>query len=108
MQMDELTQQNGALVEQATSASQTLADQARNLSQMMGHYRVTGAVAATSPTRAPSAVSQPAARSAPRIERRSANRPWAGPDGSRTAAPAQTKSPSAKAAAAGAGEWQEF
>src|SRR5262249_6009257 len=80
MQMDELTQQNGALVEQATSASQTLADQARNLSQMMGHYRVSGALAPASPARAPSTVSNPAAaRSAPRTERRSANRPWAGP-----------------------------
>jgi methyl-accepting chemotaxis protein len=109
MQMDELTQQNGALVEQATSASQTLADQARNLSQMMGHYQVSGAMAATPTARAPSTVSKPAAaQSAPRIERRSANRPWAG-QGGRTSAPApQAKSLSAKAAAAGAGEWQEF
>jgi methyl-accepting chemotaxis protein len=108
MQMDELTQQNGALVEQATSASQTLAEQARNLSQMMGHYRVSGAPASASPARAPLAAPKPAApRSAPRAERRSANRPWAGQSG-RTAAPAQAKSTSAKAAAAGAGEWQEF
>jgi methyl-accepting chemotaxis protein len=111
MQMDELTQQNGALVEQATSASQTLADQARNLSQMMGHYQVSGAMATAPTARAPGTVSKPAAaQSAPRIERRSANRPWAG-QGGRTSAPApapQAKSLSAKAAAAGAGEWQEF
>jgi methyl-accepting chemotaxis protein len=40
MQMDELTQQNAALVEQATAASQGMADQARELNEMMGRYRV--------------------------------------------------------------------
>jgi methyl-accepting chemotaxis protein len=111
MQMDELTQQNGALVEQATSASQTLAEQARNLSQMMGHYQVSGMAAPSAPpTRAPTTVSksEAAARSAPRTERRSANRPWAGQSGRTAATAPPAKSLSAKAAAAGAGEWQEF
>jgi len=115
MQMDELTQQNGALVEQATSASQTLAEQARNLSQMMQHYHVSGgryqasSPVAPAPTeRASTAISKAAAA---RSERRSANRPWAGQSGRTVAAPARStstlaKSPSAKAAAAG--EWQEF
>jgi methyl-accepting chemotaxis protein len=40
MQMDELTQQNAALVEEATAASQGMADQARELNEMMGRYRV--------------------------------------------------------------------
>jgi methyl-accepting chemotaxis protein len=40
MQMDELTQQNAALVEQATAASQGMADQARELNEMMARYRV--------------------------------------------------------------------
>ena len=40
MQMDELTQQNAALVEQATAASQGMADQARELNEMMSRYRV--------------------------------------------------------------------
>jgi methyl-accepting chemotaxis protein len=40
MQMDELTQQNAALVEQATAASQGMADQARELNEMMGRYKV--------------------------------------------------------------------
>ncbi len=40
MQMDELTQQNAALVEQATAASQAMADQARELNEMMARYRV--------------------------------------------------------------------
>ena len=45
MQMDELTQQNAALVEQATAASQGMADQARELNEMMARYRVRRAAA---------------------------------------------------------------
>jgi methyl-accepting chemotaxis protein len=40
MQLDELTQQNAALVEQASAASQSMADQARALNQAMSRYRV--------------------------------------------------------------------
>jgi methyl-accepting chemotaxis protein len=40
MQMDEMTQQNAALVEQATAASQSMADQARTLNEMMARYRL--------------------------------------------------------------------
>jgi methyl-accepting chemotaxis protein len=40
VQMDALTQQNAALVEEATAAAQTMADQARELSEDMGSYRV--------------------------------------------------------------------
>jgi methyl-accepting chemotaxis protein len=37
--MDELTQQNAALVEQAAAASRSLADQSHNLSSIMSRYR---------------------------------------------------------------------
>jgi methyl-accepting chemotaxis protein len=40
MQMDEMTQENAALVEQATAASQSMAGQARNLNAIMAGYRV--------------------------------------------------------------------
>jgi methyl-accepting chemotaxis protein len=40
MQMDQLTQQNSALVEEATAAAQSMADQARELDEAMGGYRV--------------------------------------------------------------------
>jgi methyl-accepting chemotaxis protein len=40
VQMDALTQQNAALVEEATAAAQNMAGQARELSENMGHYRV--------------------------------------------------------------------
>lgn len=38
LQMDELTQQNAALVEQASTASQAMAHEARGLHEMMGGY----------------------------------------------------------------------
>src|SRR6185437_10447225 len=40
MQMDELTQQNAALVEQATAASQAMAEQVRGLNEMLARYRI--------------------------------------------------------------------
>ena len=40
LQMDELTQQNAALVEQATAASQAMAEQARDLDTLLGRYQV--------------------------------------------------------------------
>jgi methyl-accepting chemotaxis protein len=48
MQMDQMTQQNAALVEQASAASQSMADQARSLNQMMTRYSIseTGSAAA--------------------------------------------------------------
>jgi methyl-accepting chemotaxis protein len=45
MQMDEMTQQNAALVEQASAASHSMADQARSLSQMMARYQLGNAEA---------------------------------------------------------------
>lgn len=39
-QMDEVTQQNAALVEQATAASQSLEDQGRNLTQAISSFRL--------------------------------------------------------------------
>lgn len=48
MQMDEMTQQNAALVEQATAASQAMTHQARELSDMMTRYKVNAGDAHTS------------------------------------------------------------
>ena len=41
-QMDQITQQNASLVEQATTSSQDMAEAARRLDQMMAHYRLKG------------------------------------------------------------------
>jgi methyl-accepting chemotaxis protein len=71
MQMDELTQQNAALVEQATAASQAMAEQVRGLNQMLDRYHVNDMIeSAKGYAAAP-------ARLTTRAERRSGHRPWA-------------------------------
>jgi methyl-accepting chemotaxis protein len=122
MQMDELTQQNAALVEQATASSQAMADQARELNEMMNRYRVQAgeALAAMTEAAAPSvgAPSAPAAAApkAPAVERRSKNRPWSG---KRAAAPAAANgngsaghavpvAAARKQASNADSDWQEF
>jgi methyl-accepting chemotaxis protein len=55
--MDEATQQNAALVEQASAASQAMRDQAARLAQLVGTFTVAGGAAARA-TKAP----RPAAR----------------------------------------------
>jgi methyl-accepting chemotaxis protein len=77
MQMDELTQQNAALVEEATAASQAMAEQVRGLNQMLDRYRVNEMIEGArnfAARAAPTATT----RTAPRVERRSTNRPWSG------------------------------
>ena len=41
-QMDQVTQQNAALVEQAAAAAESLEDQAHNLAQAVGHFKRPG------------------------------------------------------------------
>jgi methyl-accepting chemotaxis protein len=85
MQMDEMTQQNAALVEEASAASQDMADQARALTQTMGRYRVNGGIASNDESgvksglavsvvpRSSGAKTKPLA---PRSDRRTGARPW--------------------------------
>ncbi len=61
-QMDELTQQNAALVEEAAAASQSLAEQAAELNETMSRYRVDAG----------------SGRAPVHPERRGADRPWSG------------------------------
>ena len=70
MQMDELTQQNAALVEEASAASQSMAEQARGLNASMVRYQVNATAAAPAPV-APAAEPNP-------VERRMPGRPWKG------------------------------
>ena len=52
-QMDQMTQQNAAMVEQSTAASRNLADEARDLAQLMGGFRTgdrSGAAASAPPS----------------------------------------------------------
>jgi methyl-accepting chemotaxis protein len=132
LMMDELTQQNAALVEQATSASQSMATEAHGLHQMMDGYQLgdstrnaaTGAadrpagVGATDMSRAETNKSSSSART----DRRSGGRPWSGGSAGRgSARPAkgterldtttsgtEAASPDTPAPAVAGGEWQEF
>jgi PAS domain S-box-containing protein len=106
MQMDEMTQQNAALVEQATAASQSMADQARDLTKMMERYQVGESGSAGRAIRSEAA---PAARP----ERRAPGRPFSGKP--RVAAkptagePMEASATRRKAAANGGdADWREF
>jgi methyl-accepting chemotaxis protein len=99
--MDDVTQQNAALVEQASAAAQALSEQATNLSHLIARYRVDDdGVIGHLPVAAPV---KPSA--APRIERRAPSRPMSGKQ-----KPAQSAAAAApKQATVGAGEeWQDF
>jgi methyl-accepting chemotaxis protein len=112
MQMDELTQQNAALVEEATAASQAMAEQVRGLNDMLARYRVAeAALTAANTNRAAAHASVTAAPS--RAERRGNSRPWAGKTGKSSAAAAAEVAPAPTAAARAAGngadtDWREF
>jgi methyl-accepting chemotaxis protein len=86
-QMDQVTQQNAAMVEQATAASRVLADEARELSALVDRFKVTAA--ATAMAQAPAAAAPPEPRPIQRPIQRHAPR-------------------SAGAAALAVDNWEEF
>jgi methyl-accepting chemotaxis protein len=116
LQMDDLTQQNAALVEQATNASQSMASESHALHEMMGSYRLSESARTTTvqatPTVVAAAVDDSAADGVARATRR---RPRSG--GSGGSRPKATMAKPAQALAAldssvpateADGEWQEF
>jgi|SRR5580658_2777839 PAS domain S-box-containing protein len=97
--MDDVTQQNAALVEEASAAAQALTEQASSLTQLIARYKV--GEGADEAHRAPAAPARaPAVTSAPPVERRSPNRPLTG---KKRPAPA-----AAAANGAAAEEWKDF
>ena len=105
MQMDELTQQNAALVEEATAASRALADQSRELNQLMERYNIG---AAERPAAIRQAARAEVAEPRKRKMKADSRRP---PSGTRPSLPAKSDVaatvPLAKASGDD-GEWQEF
>jgi len=100
MQMDEMTQQNAALVEEATAASQSMAEQAAALNTLMERYQIGGDEPAATPERT--------------VERRGADRPWS-ERGAKSAKSAEAPATHAAAAPArpkrangGDADWQDF
>ncbi len=105
--MDDMTQQNAALVEEAAAAAQALTAQAEQLSALMEQYEVDGAPATLAATlrRRRDA---PAPARAPRVlaERRAATRPWSA---AAAVPPAPIRAASGTDGAAGEDEnWSEF
>jgi methyl-accepting chemotaxis protein len=97
--MDEVTQQNAALVEEASAAAQALTEQASNLTQLISRYEV----GEGSAEGAPHSAARPAT-AAPATERRGPNRPLTGKK-----RPAAVPKAAAAAAPAGAEEqWKDF
>jgi methyl-accepting chemotaxis protein len=101
--MDDVTQQNAALVEEASAAAQALTEQASNLTQLIARYRV-GEGEAADQLRT---VSRPAPTPAPApaVERRSPSRPMTGKK--RPVAVLSVAAP-ARTANAVAEEWKDF
>jgi len=75
-QMDQVTQQNAAMVEQATAASRVLADEAQELSRLVSRFSVSGLEQSQTQTQARSAPRAPAA-AAPAPRRATAAAPRA-------------------------------
>jgi methyl-accepting chemotaxis protein len=50
-QMDQVTQQNAAMVEESTAASRVLADEAQELARLVARFKVSGGAQAATPTR---------------------------------------------------------
>jgi methyl-accepting chemotaxis protein len=110
MQMDELTQQNAALVEEATAASQSLAGQSRDLNQLMERFNIGTAQASSRDARRAAQVesaAQPRTASAPSKTRPTGKHRTSArsvpPEISDVAAPAVVRK-----ASGDDGEWQEF
>jgi len=105
MHLDELTQQNAALVEEASAASQAMAEQARGLNGAMQRYKVNAVAGIAAGADAPE-VGVPAAPEMPAAsERRKAGRPWNGKN------PAAEQPPAAAKRAANDSDdsvWKEF
>ncbi|WP_341705811.1 methyl-accepting chemotaxis protein, partial [Ferrovibrio sp.] len=108
--MDEMTQRNGALVEETSASAQALSNQAAELAQLVSFFRLDGrAGGATAPAASKQAAAKPAAAK-PSAPKPAASNPAAPKPPAHPPAPAaKPAAPPAPAAAAGGDDdWQEF
>jgi methyl-accepting chemotaxis protein len=98
--MDDVTQQNAALVEEASAAAQALTEQASSLTQLIARYKVGEGAAGEEHRAAPAKAPAARAPAAPAVERRAATRPMTG---KKRPAPAASASNGAAAE-----EWKDF
>jgi len=94
-QMDEVTQQNAALVEEAAAVAESMEEQAQNLSASVATFKVDNSERQVAVTRTPAAVHQ--------VEHKAITERKAGPSKSTTVAKSKPKPKSGDD-----GEWQEF
>ncbi|MGC4367334.1 methyl-accepting chemotaxis protein [Hydrogenophaga sp. R2] len=117
-QLDQMTQQNAALVEESAAAAESLKDQARKLAELISHFRTgdaAGGMPSMAPARAPAPVTTPkpvrASTAAPRAASPSpapaARPPAKAPAATARATPAAVPAPAAAPATA-EGEWESF
>ena len=128
-QLDQMTQQNAALVEESAAAAESLSDQARKLAALVAHFKLgQGGLADAPPSPAPApmarastsgntfkpmgkpaakAPAQPAAKAAAKMPAKPLSTPAKAP---RPAAPAPrpAAAPPAPAASAPDGDWETF
>ncbi|KIC21903.1 hypothetical protein RA22_20050, partial [Leisingera sp. ANG-S] len=64
-QLDQVTQQNAAMVEEATAAGHMLNTDAGKLAELVAHFRVSGGAAPARPAPAAAPAAVPAAKPAP-------------------------------------------
>jgi len=100
-QMDQVTQQNAALVEEAAAAAASMQDQAATLAQVVGVFKLDRAHDVTPP--AQHQASRPVIKTAAATPARIAARPAATPRKDKFVSKAASKP-----VAAGAGDWEEF
>ncbi|MBC7906538.1 MAG: methyl-accepting chemotaxis protein, partial [Rhodospirillaceae bacterium] len=103
-QMDEMTQQNAALVEESAAAAHALEDQSRELNRLMGFFHVGEQSAQPVPVQA-----KPAAKPAPKLAVKATARPAAkAPARTHLAKLHDTPAPTAAAQASKDQDWAEF
>ncbi|MGE3479782.1 MAG: methyl-accepting chemotaxis protein [Gammaproteobacteria bacterium] len=106
MQMDDLTQQNAALVEEAAQTSRTLEDESKGLIQMMDFFQMACApgARAAAPVRRPAAAKAAGRDSAPQRPAESAHRQ----EGAASHPVPPASAARRKTAAGGAADWAQF
>ena len=113
-QLDQMTQQNSALVEESTAAADSLREQAMKLTQVVALFRVNGSTSAPAPASRPAAAPRPAVAPAVRAatprpalaKASAAPRPAAPSPGPAAALPPKASSP--KLAADNNDDWESF
>ncbi|WP_229205673.1 methyl-accepting chemotaxis protein [Duganella sp. Leaf126] len=119
-EMDTVTQQNAALVEEAAAASQAMQEQAVKLADMVSVFRVAGTPVAGNPVAGTPVAGKPAAaisatprpapaKTAAPLPRPAAARPAIARSAAKPAAPKPASNPARnKPAASSDGDWEEF